>query len=714
MKKLFWSLATIQALSLISIGIIATNFTVPASKKVDLSRFTKINLKPQPKQLIHPSVEILAHDLVVEKIYEQVKIMPQRAPVIRKPEMIEDVVVKRVSAVERGPKKEVKEKPILLANNSERFQHYGFNDNSNSQKVQLVTWSHYFESSNINDTLESLALAYEETEPLVHAEEAEQDLLLSMAMNIENQLSGMTEELPLVSTHSSDNDELVLIDYSEEKAEQSNDPLLSIQNKVVASLNTAPQPQVNNMIDDLIGEQKISEEVTLAIDRELQRRSVKAEASASIPASAQAPVPKSAAPALAAVTTQPSTVKRDEVGETMSSHDRANQGASGIMSSHDTSRNIIRPYQVMLDRANEMSSIRNVEFFVETSQSDRFTDSGSGSILAEYNLASSKSVVRGTLLSHGYVRTKLELVAENGEFLVDVPMLEVHEFKSFLKRENLQGYGALLLVQLDKETDSVDIDASYEAKVFLNSSFRVVEQSQEHDYILFVGATPGNTLIKFRNFRSEIAQKIVHLVEDEMVFEGGATYRRQPISLDLRSLNVLGRNNSVMDVRGSDIRYFNTGLTAQKRSAGQYTLANPYHVLGMRHYFELEQRSGSIFFGTWDQERVYLPSQEFIYYVLDAHSLSSLQNACMVQVNFSKEIVDVAAFGESDRGPMHLIKSFLDNDGYWSGEATEMSKNLFIVGDHLGSISIRVDYVDGTQDNLQTFCSDNTYLIEQL
>jgi len=63
---------------------------------------------------------------------------------------------------------------------------------------------------------------------------------------------------------------------------------------------------------------------------------------------------------------------------------------------------------------------------------------------------------------------------------------------------------------------------------------------------------------------------------------------------------------------------------------------------------------------------------------------------------------------------MALITTYLDNDGHWSQEPTELTEQMFIAGDERGSISLRVEYLDGSKDYLQTFCSYDTYLVEQL
>jgi hypothetical protein len=190
--------------------------------------------------------------------------------------------------------------------------------------------------------------------------------------------------------------------------------------------------------------------------------------------------------------------------------------------------------------------------------------------------------------------------------------------------------------------------------------------------------------------------------------------KSKEVFFSLKSKNVLGNHASDLDLSGSDILYFNSKNQAVREAVATYSLRTPPTVLGSRQFLELKHLNGSIFLGHNNQDVLEVPSQELINYVLEAHQLRTLTNTCMIQLNFSKQISEVAVYGESDRGPISLITSYLDRDGYWSQEATEMASNLFIIGDVAGAISLKVDYVDGTSDALQSFCSLENYLVEQL
>ena len=99
---------------------------------------------------------------------------------------------------------------------------------------------------------------------------------------------------------------------------------------------------------------------------------------------------------------------------------------------------------------------------------------------------------------------------------------------------------------------------------------------------------------------------------------------------------------------------------------------------------------------------------------MQANQLSELGERCMVQLNLAKEIRDIRVSGKNRAGEMFAETSFLDNDGNFSRDNSELSEKVFITGDLEGIFNVRLDYTDGSSDFLKTFCSEGAYLIEQL
>ena len=103
--------------------------------------------------------------------------------------------------------------------------------------------------------------------------------------------------------------------------------------------------------------------------------------------------------------------------------------------------------------------------------------------------------------------------------------------------------------------------------------------------------------------------------------------------------------------------------------------------------------------------------------VLDSFNLENLDKRCMIQVNLKNAPSEVFIDGDSSLGPIALETRFLDKEGIFESEVenlNELTDQIFILGDHQGTIYIRINYINGQTDTLQTICSADDYLIEQL
>jgi hypothetical protein len=640
-------------------------------------------------ETVETQSQSIIHDQVLVWLSEKNEYRPQVIATKKK------IVVKAKEVQE----KKVVSKDTYTVNAEERFKHYGF---EHDKKIQMINLSAYFESQNIGQKIIALR---EETknEVIAQAEyvddqaNEEQDLLISMMDEVSTQLASTEEnpKLDIATQEPAEENDLVLIDYSQENQatvitagdfdqiqEPSSEPL------------KREEREINNMVGDLANNKDIPESVMLAIQRTMD---------------------ESLTPTIAMNTQKTPAaqkVQSDSVVETKSSTSKRTM-SSQKLNTQKISRNTINFYAVEINHSNPSSGVTNVEFHSDVIP-ERLSDAGSGSIFLEEKLNGNSGSIRGTFLSGGFVPTKMDLSIEPGSYELSIPLLTSYELNRFLEAENLSSHGGLLLIQLASTTDNVEIDAYYEAKIYLNNNFKVVEPNEEYEFILFSGVTAGNVLIKQSNFRGELAQKIVHVTDDELYFEGGLFVESSKDVLSLESINVLGRKNSVLDIYSSDIKVFNTTKQSQKLAIGKYEIAYPIQSAGMRKYLEMTHLRGSIFVGYSSNHELKIPSQELVYHIIEAHGLRSLENTCMIQVNFKNQVAQIEAFGESNKGPMALISTYLDNDGVWSQEATELTEQMFIAGDERGAISLRVEYLDGSKDYLQTFCSYDTYLVEQL
>lgn len=649
--------------------------TIPSLEKIHL---TILNTKATQLDLAQVSADNIIHDQVLVWLGEKNSYRPVTIKKIRQ----------RAGRKTIQPKKEVIAQRVDSTNYSingeEKFQHYGF---EHQLGVEIVSFSDYLKAQNIDQTL--LAIKQQNTLEVqedVVAElvqpEPQTDMIMSMMDDVSTQLSAVKvsqSEAKEIQVESNEND-LVLIDYSKDDGEVvANEPI------------QREERDINNIVGDLAVNNDIPESVMMAIQRTMDE-----------------PIQ-----AGNAMNTQPEKPKYvDYIAQAPSAPERRPL-SSQKMDTQRISRNSIKFYAVDINKNNKSANVANIEFHSDIIP-ERITDNGTGIVFIEERLNSQSGSIRGTFLSGGYVPTKMDLPIEAGNYELEIPLLSSFELNNFLTTENLSAQGGLLLIQLASTTDNVDIDAYFEAKIYLSSNFKVVEPMEEYEYILFSGVTAGNVLISQRNFRNEVAQKIVHITDDELYFEGGQMLDASRDLISLETINLLGRKNSILDIQSDDIKVFNTSRKSSKLAIGKHEVEYPIQAFGMRKYLEMTHLRGSIFVGYSSNNDLKIPSQELVYHIIDAHGLRSLENTCMIQVNFKNQVAQIEAFGESNKGPMALISTYLDNDGQWGQEPTEMTEHMFIASDERGAISLKVEYLDGSKDYLQTFCSYDTYLVEQL
>lgn len=350
------------------------------------------------------------------------------------------------------------------------------------------------------------------------------------------------------------------------------------------------------------------------------------------------------------------------------------------------------------------------QFISDVSFGEPLVSGSIGAIEIEESINERVSTIRGTILSSDTFPTIVELPLEYGDFLVNIPLLERDDvFKRF---EGIRG--AMLLVELNESTDSIDIDHKYVERILLNDRFKQVEEGDNYRFILYVGVEPGNTLIQYLTLDNEVGEKIVHLVEDHVFYESNTYIQSQKEKIELFETKLLGKKDLELNIDGDDVRYFNTGLGSKSIGLNLYEIERPILPLGMRKYIELKHLGESIYAGYMDNKSLHIPSREYLNYVMDTFKIGDLDNKCLIQINFDKNIVDMKVASESFKGPIGIEKLYLDKDGMFNTEASDFAKKVFMIGDTIGTINVEVEYADQSKDYIQSFCSSNTIIVEQL
>ena len=144
-------------------------------------------------------------------------------------------------------------------------------------------------------------------------------------------------------------------------------------------------------------------------------------------------------------------------------------------------------------------------------------------------------------------------------------------------------------------------------------------------------------------------------------------------------------------------------------------------LMGGRNYLELSHESESVFVGTKSETNLSVPSENLMRHILSSLPESKLGNRCVIQVNTKRKIADVTIASESVGEGLMVSTQYLDADGRFYESASEKTRKIIIVGENQGSegdtsgkVNLKMTYLDGSQEFLGSYCSPNTYLVEQL
>lgn len=362
-----------------------------------------------------------------------------------------------------------------------------------------------------------------------------------------------------------------------------------------------------------------------------------------------------------------------------------------------------------------IEKIHNFEVRFHDDEDEILQDFGEGKIVIKKKLTTQMNIRRATFLSSSHYPTAMDLVFEGTKAALSVPVFKKDSFEYLIKETGKTGLGSHLLVELDETTEDVEIDADtkYEEKLFLNQNLKKVNRdTSDYNYILFIGVEPGNTIVNFKNTKNEISNKIVHLAEKEIFYDPNFYAEVLEDTVELYKENLLSKCKGLLNIDSDNIKPWSFEAKVNKKSINRYSLGRMIYPIGTRKYMELKHLDESIFIGRWGQGPVVVPTEDYVRHVLGNFDING--NECLVQVNLVKDIKNFSYGAQSSSGYSRTQAKFLDKDGSFYTDLSNDTKRIFVVGEEQGIINMKIDYTDGSAQYLQTYCSDSTYLVEQL
>lgn len=352
---------------------------------------------------------------------------------------------------------------------------------------------------------------------------------------------------------------------------------------------------------------------------------------------------------------------------------------------------------------------------------DAVQDYNSGEITVEQELATPKMNRSVTVLKLGFAPTNTDLILEAGPTELSVPAIDQDTFNELLAPYESRGPIGAVLVELDEKVEGAALDVPYSQVIKLNEQLKVT-QDNDFTYQLFVGVRVGNTLLSYRGHNGELTTKIIHVHERELTFE--ANLFEEVISEKVRLVeeDLLSKEKTPLIISSELVKQFATNKTATKLNDHTYRTSFNRTLLGSRKYLELGHQSEPIFVGFKEAEELDIPSENFMRYILSKVEGSKLGNRCLVQVNLKKKALKVDIGVESVGQSLMTFTQILDVDGKFYESISSKSSKIIVVGENQsemelgqdGKINFKIIYEDGSVQFLGSYCSPNSYLVEQL
>lgn len=352
------------------------------------------------------------------------------------------------------------------------------------------------------------------------------------------------------------------------------------------------------------------------------------------------------------------------------------------------------------------------EFVPDYERSERMDDLAVGEIRFDYSLDKSMSIQTGVVQSLGNIPTRVEIDLLRSEMVV--PLINEEGIQKYLEKRSLNIVGSLIMVAIDESIQDVELDREYQGKIYLNKNFKTLPSGKGASYLMILGVSPGNVMLRYLLSNNESSQKIIYLGDGEMYYEDPIFNegKREVYNFSTRSL--LGKKVKELNIQADKVGFFGAKVNSKKKALNAYEINVPTIVKNERKYLEFKHLDSTLYVGTQNVNEIEVPGQDFINKVLEQKDMKILGQRCLIQVNLSKDIRDIKANGKNKQGEMFVELNYLDNDGNFSNETPELAEKVFIGGDQEGLIGIRVDYSDGSSGFLKSYCSEGSYLVEQL
>lgn len=352
--------------------------------------------------------------------------------------------------------------------------------------------------------------------------------------------------------------------------------------------------------------------------------------------------------------------------------------------------------------------------------SESISDYNSGEIVIDQKI-SSKSMTRSVaILKNGYSPTNTDLIVEEGVSEISIPLIESEKVFELLAPFEAMGPVGAVLLELDESVESASLDTPYSKVLKLDENMRIT-QADDFSYQFFIGVKAGNALLSYRNRNGETNSKIIHIHENEVTFDMNLYEEINNEKVSLVEEDLLSKDKTPLIISEDSVKQFATGKTLRKLKNNEFETNFEKTLLGSRKYLELNHQQEPVFIGYKDAKNLEVPSESFMRYILSQFENNKLANRCLIQINLNKKALRIETASESVANSLDLNTLILDSDGKFYDSVHEKSRKIIILGENNNiennqdsKVNVKIFYQDNSVQYLSSYCSPNTYLIEQL
>lgn len=357
----------------------------------------------------------------------------------------------------------------------------------------------------------------------------------------------------------------------------------------------------------------------------------------------------------------------------------------------------------------------------QDAMNESLQDYNNGDVTVREVLSTPKMTRSMVMLKRGFAPTNSDLILEEGSAEITIPLIAEETFNELMAPYGSRGSIGSVLVELDQKTDTATLDVPYSQVLKLDENMKVTS-SDDFTYQMFVGVKAGNALLTYKTTSGKTHSKIIHIHEHELTFDSDISEVVEDEKFSLVENDLLGKESTPLILSSEEVRQFATEKTATKINDHTYKVDFEKVLLGSRKYLELSHQAEPVFVGFKEKTKLEIPSESFMRYVLSRFEGSKLGNRCLVQVNLTKKASQVEIGSESTASSLMTSYQALDTDGKFYDSVGEKTRKIVVVGESQGApelsqdgkINLKITYQDGSVQYLGSYCSPNTYLVEQL